>query len=174
MLLSHQTDPTMWCELAFLYWTSDRIDRMEEFMKELLVAYPNFGLTRYLNARLLKEKGQFGRALEELRVSDSLGYSAVTVLAERASVEAYCGNSAQARVYLQQLKKISETEPVDGLLIAGVYAKLGEFDSAFEWLEQAYAHRDNTLLSLPTSPVLKPLRGDPRFTSLLHRLRFVP
>ena len=55
-------------------------------MRELLVAHPNYGLTRFLHARLLKERGRFDEALAELDFSEQLQYSAVTVLAERASV----------------------------------------------------------------------------------------
>jgi tetratricopeptide (TPR) repeat protein len=172
LTLSHKNDPSIWCELVFLHWTSGRLDQMEDLMKELLVAYPNFGLARFLNARLLKEQGKFDDALAELHFSESLQYPAVTVLAERASVEAYRGKAAEARVDLQRLQQASRTEPVDGLLIAGVYARLGEFDSAFESLDDAYARRDTTLLSAATSPLLKPLRGDPRFAALLRRLHF--
>ena len=172
LTLSHQADPQIWCELAFLYWTSERVDHMQELMKDLLVAHPNFGLTRFLNARLLKEQGRFDEALAELQFSESLQYSPVTVLVERASVEAYRGNSGAALEDLSLLEKASQTKPVDGLLIAGVYAKLGYFDAAFEWLEGAYSRRDSTLLSLATSPVLKPLRTDPRFRSFMRRLHF--
>ena len=174
LLLSHQIDPQIWCELAFLYWTSGRIDRMQTLMTDLLVAYPNFGLARFLNARMLKEQGRFEEALVELQVSESLHYSPVTVLAERASVEARQGKTAAALNDLRWLEEISKTKPVDGLLIAGVYVKLGYFDAAFEALEGAYTRRDSTLLSVATSPLLSPLRTDPRFKSLLRRLRFSP
>ena len=56
--LSFQRDPRYWCELAFLYWTFGRLDRMSELIEELLVAHPNYGFTRFLNARLLKEQGR--------------------------------------------------------------------------------------------------------------------
>jgi tetratricopeptide (TPR) repeat protein len=174
LTLSHQADPAIWCELAFLYWTSGQLDRMEQFMKEQLVAYPNFGLTRFLHARLLKEQGKFDEALAELRFAESLQYTTVTVLAEHASVEACRGNTAEARADLLRLREASKTQPVDGLLMAGVYAKLGDFDSAFELLDRGYAQRDSTLLSVATSPVLKPLHGDPRFAALLRRLHFEP
>ena len=172
LTLSHQSDPQIWCELAFLYWTSGELDRLREFMKDLLGAYPNFGLTRFLNARLLKEEGRYDEALAELQFSESLQYSPVTVLVERASVEAARGNLAHAMEDLLLLEQDSQTRPVDGLLIAGVYAQLGRVDNAFGWLEKAYARRDSTLLSIATSPVLKPLRGDPRFRDLLRRLHF--
>lgn len=173
MTLSHETDPTIWCEIAFLYWTSGRLDRMEEFMRDLLVAYPNFGLARFLNARLLKEQGRFEEALSELRFSESLQYSPVTVLAERTSVEAYRGDRQKAGEDLRTLEKTAQSGgPVDGLLIAGVYARLGDFDQAFAWLERAYSKDDSTLLSIYTSPVLQPLRKDPRFQQMLQRLHY--
>jgi hypothetical protein len=101
-----------------------------------------------------------------------LQYSAVTILVERASIEAHRGDAAAARAYLQALTEISKSQPVDTLLIAGVYAKLGDFGSAFRWLERGYDQRDTTLLSIATSPVLLPLRGDRRFDSLLQRLHY--
>jgi serine/threonine protein kinase/Flp pilus assembly protein TadD len=70
LTLSHQADPQMWCELAFLYWTAGQIDRLQTFMDDLLVAHPNFGLTRFLHARLLKEQGKFDEALAELQFSE--------------------------------------------------------------------------------------------------------
>ena len=172
--LSRQSDPAIWCELAFLYWTSGRLDRMEELMNQLLVAHPNFGLTRYLHARLLKEQGKFDEALAELAFSERLQWATVTVDAERASIEAYRGDQSAARAHLARLTEIAERQPVDTLLIAGVYARLGDVDAAFAWLERGYARRDNTLLSIATSPVLKPLRGDSRFTDLLRRLHYAP
>jgi tetratricopeptide (TPR) repeat protein len=172
LTLSHQTDPQIWCELAFLYWTAGRTDRLQPFMDELLLAYPNYGLTRFLHARLLKEQGRFDEALAELQFSERLQYSPVTVLAERASVEAYRGNTVEALGDLQRLDRTSRTAPVDGLLIAGVYARLGRPDDAFVWLERAYARHDTTLLSLATSPVLQPLRSDQRFAVLARLLHF--
>jgi len=174
LTLSHQRDPSIWCELAFLYWTSGQLDRMRSFMTELLVAHPNFGLARYLNARLLKEEGRFDEALEELRFSGRLQYSPVTILAEEASILAYRSDAQGARAILDTLTASSRTTSVDTLLVAGVYARLGDFTQAFQWLENGYAQRDSTLLSVPTSPVLKPLRRDPRFADLLRRLHFDP
>jgi tetratricopeptide (TPR) repeat protein len=174
LTLSHQTDPQIWCELAFLYWTSGRLDRMQDLMKDLLVAYPNFGLTRYLHARLLKEQGRYDDALAELRFSESLQYSPVTVLVERASVEAWRGNAAQALRDLDVLERNSKSGPVDGLLMAGVYVRLGRLDTALDWLEKSYVRRDSTLLSMATSPVVKPLHAEPRFAALLRRLHFDP
>ena len=56
-----------------------------------------------------------------------------------------------------------------GALIAIAYAALGEVDSAFAWMDRAVDERDTFLLWLRTSPLVEPLRSDPRFEALLRR-----
>ncbi len=171
--LTHQNDPQVWCEIAFLYWTARQLDNMETDMRELLAMYPNFGFARYLHGRLLKEQGHYEAALHELDFAEGLQFPRVTVIAEKASVEAYRGRLKQARDDLKILTQAATAgEGVDNILIAGVYAKLGDFDSAFRWLERAIELRDSTILSLSTSPVLDPVRSDPRYNRLLSRLHF--
>lgn len=174
MELTHRQDANIWSELAFLYWTSGQTEKMRQHMAEQVIAFPNFAATRYLNARLLKMEGQCDAAKNELAFSQALGLNPETVLVERASLSAFRKDRTEAREYLKQIEQMGRAQQVDGLLVAGVYAKLGDFDRAFAWLEAAYANRDNTLLSLATSPVVAPLRSDPRFLDLLRRLHFTP
>ncbi len=54
--------------------------------------------------------------------------------------------------------------------IAKAYAKLGEKDKAFEWLEKAYAERDGQLTNLKTNYSFNNLRTDPRYKDLLRRM----
>jgi tetratricopeptide (TPR) repeat protein len=57
--------------------------------------------------------------------------------------------------------------------IASAHAYRGESDSAFAWLERARAARDPGLAELRVEPLLRPLHGDPRWSALLKRLRFL-
>jgi hypothetical protein len=41
-----------------------------------------------------------------------------------------------------------------------------------DWLEKAYADRSNGLVFLKVEPELDPLRSNPRFISLQHKLNF--
>ena len=50
------------------------------------------------------------------------------------------------------------------------YIGIGDNEQAFDWLEQAYKERSNLLLLLQVYPLLDPLRGDPRFADLIHRV----
>lgn len=54
--------------------------------------------------------------------------------------------------------------------IAELYAVRGEKDKAFEWLETAFNQHDGGTLSLLVDPLLRDLRGDPRYKQLLAKL----
>ncbi|MBV9268804.1 MAG: tetratricopeptide repeat protein [Acidobacteriaceae bacterium] len=55
--------------------------------------------------------------------------------------------------------------------IAEVYAFRGEADQAFEWLERAYAGRDGGITEIKGDPLLSRVKGDPRYASLLRKMR---
>jgi eukaryotic-like serine/threonine-protein kinase len=54
--------------------------------------------------------------------------------------------------------------------IACLYADLGDKDEAFRWLNTAYQERDIGVLRLKTDFLLDPLRSDPRFAELVHKV----
>ena len=54
--------------------------------------------------------------------------------------------------------------------IAQVYAWRGETDKAFEWLEISFANHDTGLLALTVDPLLRGLRGDARYKSVLAKV----
>ena len=54
--------------------------------------------------------------------------------------------------------------------IAQVYAVRGETDKAFEWLQIAFDNHDTGTLGLSIDPVLRGLRGDPRYKSMLEKV----
>ncbi len=56
--------------------------------------------------------------------------------------------------------------------IAQVYAFRGQAGPAFAWLDKAYAQHDGGMFLCNVDPLLKNLRGDPRFKALLKKMRF--
>ena len=65
---------------------------------------------------------------------------------------------------------IAERPDTAAYQIAQVYAWRGEADRAFEWLEHAFATRDNGLNMIQVDPLLRGVHGDPRYTAMLKRL----
>lgn len=47
---------------------------------------------------------------------------------------------------------------------------IGDNEQAFVWLEKAYEEQSNMLQFIKVHPFFDPIRGDPRFVSLLHRV----
>ncbi len=53
---------------------------------------------------------------------------------------------------------------------AMAYAKIGEKDKAFEWLEKAFEVRSRFVTTIGIEPMLDSLRSDPRFDELLEKV----
>jgi hypothetical protein len=50
------------------------------------------------------------------------------------------------------------------------YARLGDHDQAFFWLDRMFTDRCYLLTVAKVDPLLDPIRGDPRYEELLRRL----
>ena len=55
--------------------------------------------------------------------------------------------------------------------IAQVYAFSGDVDQAFHWLDQAYAQHDGGMFLIKVDPLLKSLRNETRYKTLLKKMR---
>jgi hypothetical protein len=53
----------------------------------------------------------------------------------------------------------------------GAYARVGDKENAFRWLEKSYEDREGQVITLLRwYPEFKSLRADPRFAELLRRM----
>ena len=59
-------------------------------------------------------------------------------------------------------------------LIAMAHVGLGDIVEAFRWLERGCDARDPWTTALKIHPAFEPLRGDPRYTELVHRMGLTP
>jgi tetratricopeptide (TPR) repeat protein len=114
------------------------------------------------------QKGRRDEAISEyqktLELIKGAEIAEVSVKALIARAYAVCGKRSDA------VKLLQEVTAASPYAIAGVYAALGDYDSAFEWLNKAYDQRDIQLVSLKTDPSLDSLRKDQRFDELVKRV----
>jgi len=76
---------------------------------------------------------------------------------------------------LRALADLSVPEYFDfSVQVAQVHAFRGENDSAFEWLDRAYQHRDPGMMRIKIDPLLRKLSGDPRYAALLAKMNLPP
>lgn len=71
---------------------------------------------------------------------------------------------------LGHLKEKAKEHYVSPFSFAVVYAKLGEKDQGFAWLDRAAAERSPWLTVIKTDPDFDNLRSDPRFAELTRRI----
>ena len=68
------------------------------------------------------------------------------------------------------MEKLHQQDVVPSSSVGVLYGALGESDEVFAWLEKAYHDRDPQLTYLKAGRRFEPLRDDPRFKQLLHRV----
>ncbi len=85
---------------------------------------------------------------------------------------AVAGHRSEAQQILSELTSLPEQQYVAPDNLARICVGLGETDRAFEWLKQAYQDRGGWMAYLLVDPTFDPLRSDPRFQALLHKMNF--
>jgi DNA-binding winged helix-turn-helix (wHTH) protein/TolB-like protein/Tfp pilus assembly protein PilF len=83
---------------------------------------------------------------------------------------ALLGRPDEARAELRQLTQLATSRYVPALDIATIYASLKDRDSAFLWLELAFADRSTNIAFLEYDPSFDALRDDARFATLVERI----
>jgi serine/threonine-protein kinase len=77
-------------------------------------------------------------------------------------------NQRAANAALDEL--IANDRDVMAYQIAEVYSSRGETDKAFEWLQLSLDNHDTGLLSLLIDPLMRDLKRDARYNTLLARV----
>jgi TolB-like protein/Tfp pilus assembly protein PilF len=83
---------------------------------------------------------------------------------------AVSGSRTEALKMVKEYKDLAARAYVDFYFIAMIYAGLGDRDQAFRWLEKGYQEHSNQMAWLAVDPWWYPLRDDPRYKDLLHRI----
>ena len=87
-----------------------------------------------------------------------------------AATYAKIGKIAEARTIVERAEKAWKPGDRSAFWIAAAYARLGEKDAAFEWLERAFQEHALFLVFLKFHPLFEALHGDPRFNDLVRRI----
>jgi DNA-binding winged helix-turn-helix (wHTH) protein/TolB-like protein/Tfp pilus assembly protein PilF len=154
--------------LGWILYLSGRYDEAIEHCKRLLDVDPNFFPARRYLGLAYEQKGMYVEAIAQFEQGVKLSKSPL-MLSLLGHAYAVSGRKAEAQRVLAQLDQ-QKQRYISPYTIATIYAGLGEKDQAFKWLEKAFEDRDIWLMNLKVDPVLKSLRSDQRFESLLQRI----
>ncbi len=153
-----------------LYYARRFDEAIEQFRKTLEMDYrdAHAGLGLAYAA-----KGMYREALLEFEKYSELDRGPRSI-AYLGYVRARLNERSQALRALDELRALSKQRYVSSASFAVVYMGLGDKDQTFTWLEKAYEERFSRLPMLKIEPIWDPLRSDPRFQDLLHRVGLPP
>ena len=152
------------------YYAREPAVALDHFRRALAMnptADENHRLLGLAYARL----GQYDEAAAAFREAVAASDRPSLATADLGVVAAARGRPGEARAVLEGLRAEARERYVSPVSFAVLHVSLGEHDAAFEALERAYQDRRGWLAYLRVEPALDPLRSDPRFTSLLERMR---
>jgi TolB-like protein/DNA-binding winged helix-turn-helix (wHTH) protein/Tfp pilus assembly protein PilF len=164
--------------MGMTYMFAENHEKAYQQFQHTIAMDPTFPLAHQYFSWLLVTMGRYEESIEENQKSELLGGSSPEDAAAEAAMMLQAFKTGGERGFYQKnLERTLQTlkQPgggsVDPAGVASAYALAGDKDSAFKWLDQAYAERDGQdVMLLKCIPSFKSLRGDPRFADLLRRL----
>jgi TolB-like protein/Tfp pilus assembly protein PilF len=109
-------------------------------------------------------------AIPLLEKADSLSNHSPGVMGNLIAAYARAGRRKDALRLLAELQSRRKAGYVPATAFVRAYLGLDDREQTFAWLTQAYKEHSNTLQYLKVAPEFDPIRGDPRFADLLHRV----
>jgi serine/threonine-protein kinase len=165
--------PVIYAWSVGLHAAAGRNDEALADFSRLQQIEPNFGLAYFHAGTAYFRKGMIDEAIETLQKGCQLvvfpGWNEVMLLLCYLKK----GARAKAEQMLAEMLEERKRHPVSAMCLAWSFAALGDFDSAFEWLETAVRERDSVMVIVHvyTEFAVPELARDPRFVALLDRLQ---
>ncbi len=154
--------------LASILYYSRRYDEAIEAQRALHALDPRFLYFDDFGAASLREKGELDRAVEQYLKAQLLSEVPLFGL---AVTYARMGRSDESRRIARELERLRASRYVPPDAIAMIYASLNDRGRAFEWLARARSERSLLYASIVTAPEYDPIRGDPRFVTMVREVK---
>jgi len=156
-----------WSNLGAIQFASGQLPAAREALNRALAFNPESNLANFYLGMVELFEGHAQEALTPFRRAGEPFSQFGIAMAEHT-----LGHAREAQ---QALDEVIAKDAHDGAYqIAGVYGWRGETDKTFEWLERAYAQHDGGIAVIKTDPLLKSVRGDPRFAAMVKKLGLPP
>jgi eukaryotic-like serine/threonine-protein kinase len=154
-------------------WAGEYQKAVQQF-EHTIELDPTFPLAHFFYSACLIEIGKYEQAIQEMQKGELLaGVSperAAAVAAEFHNALQAGGQKGYWQKNLELTLKEGEQAGTGALELAGAYARVGNKDKAFEWLEKSYEEKVGDITLIKYLPDFKSLRGEPRLSALLKRI----
>lgn len=161
---------------ARLFYFMRQYDRSIQHLQRMIEAEPNVAVNHWALALPYVRKAMYAEAVEEsakAAMIDGTGLTPQEIEADKQTFRKE-GWEAYLRLRHERMLRRAQKEYVSPLAIAVGYARLGNRDQAFVWLDNAIDARASGVAGLKIDPECDVLRSDPRFARALKRMNLSP
>jgi TolB-like protein/Tfp pilus assembly protein PilF len=155
---------------GWILFQSRRYDEAIKELRSVLAVHPDDAAADWFLGFALIGKGQPEVAIPWLEKTVSTMHRSPGSLELLAIANARAGRREEALRLLREMSQRRKTGYVPAGAFINPNLALGDYDEAFVWFERAYQERSNILQFLKVHPFFDPVRDDPRFKDLLHRV----
>jgi TolB-like protein/Flp pilus assembly protein TadD len=157
-------------DLAWILFNARHYDEaIHELRSELELRPDDAGALWYLGFAL-NANHQPKEAIPVLEKAAAVSNRSPGVIGVLIRAYAQAGRRADALRLLGELKRRKQAGYVPAAAFVNAYLGLGDNDQVFAWLERAYQEKSYMLLFVKVHPYFDPVRDDPRFVELVHRI----
>lgn len=170
-----ELDPTSLSKVLGVGEILNYMGRTDEAIRQYrkgLEMDPNSGFAHWALGNVYVQRRMYDDAIAEYKKAIPLSGSSPDEPATLAFAYAKSGRKKQALEVIEELKRRSKSTYVPATLIAATYAALDDHSEVVKWLNQAFENRDGVLPFSNVDPMFEDLRSDPRYTTILSRLKF--
>ena len=156
--------------IGWILFQSRRYDDAARELRSVLAVRADDATALYFLGFVLTANNQPADAIPVMERAVSASNRSPGVIGVLIRAYALAGRRTDALRLLAELKTRSKAGYVPAGAFVNAYLGLGENDQAFASLEQAYKEQSNILQFLKVHPYFDPIRSDPRFADLVHRV----
>jgi len=160
--------------LAFAFDFDRQYERGMQEAKLLIEREPASWLGHFAAGHLYRDMKMYQQATAALRKATELRGDSPQMLGWLGQALVNSGETAEARALLERLQGLASRMFVPPTSFAWMQLGLGDVDSAFTNMDLAIDVRDTMIIPIKTYTFLDPLRADPRFLALLHKMNLEP
>jgi TolB-like protein/Flp pilus assembly protein TadD len=160
--------------LGWAYYFARQYERAAEQDRKALEMDPQFTFAHWNLGMVCAQQNKLDEAVAAFEQAHTNSGGALTFKAHLGYALALAGRRVEAERIIEELKELARGRYVSSYYFAMIYVGLNEVDHAFACLERAYEERSGFMAFIKVEPLLDPLRSDPRFASLEHRIGLTP
>jgi serine/threonine-protein kinase len=161
-------------DIASCYYFNAKYEQAMDMLRKVLELDPNFPSAHRFLTAVLEQTGKFDEAIsayEKARILAGKHADAAALQAEELKKAfAESGASGYWKKRLDHLMGKASKGYVSPYNKAQIYASLGDTESTFNALDQAYKEPSASLIYVKVDPRFNLVRSDPRFNELLRKI----